>query len=375
MQYTVLALLLFVAVTLAISSRSSRVETVGTARPGFRLISINETTREWLSPAQVDSLLVQGTKFMDETDHQWRPAQALFNVDPLPTEIQHKTLVDQYIPQIEKSNLESTLKTFESFNNRYYTSPTGLSSSQWLIEQFIRNSAGRGDIQVIAFNHTWAQKSVIARILGTNEKAGTRVVLGAHIDSINVRSVNRATARAPGADDDGSGSVCILEAFRVLAQSGFKPQYTLEFQGYAAEEVGLLGSQDIAEQYFQDAIPVQAMMQFDMMGWNGADKNSGIVPSVYLDYTNPELSSFLEKLLDTYTTLGYKGSRCGYACSDHASYHKYGYRASFAAEGGGYPYIHTANDLSEHLDFDKMTEFVKMAVGYAVEVGLPAESK
>lgn len=43
---------------------------------------------------------------------------------------------------------------------------------------------------------------------------------------------------APGADDDGSGSVTILEAYRGLISAGFQPKKTVEFHWYSAEVCG-----------------------------------------------------------------------------------------------------------------------------------------
>jgi leucyl aminopeptidase len=68
---------------------------------------------------------------------------------------------------------------------------------------------------------------------------------------------------APGADDDCSGTVTILEAFRVLAESGFTPKDgPVEFHWNAAEEGGNLGSQAIAHYYRQAGAHVGAMMEF-----------------------------------------------------------------------------------------------------------------
>lgn len=77
-----------------------------------------------------------------------------------------------------------------------------------------------------AFKHTWVQSSIIARIPG--KTAGPVTILGAHMDSINLSSPT--SGRAPGADDDGSGSVNLLEAFRALLASGFQPTTPVEFQ-------------------------------------------------------------------------------------------------------------------------------------------------
>jgi bacterial leucyl aminopeptidase len=67
---------------------------------------------------------------------------------------------------------------------------------------------------------------------------------------------------APGADDDGSGTVTILEAFRVLAEAGFVPlNGPVEFQWYAAEEGGNLGSLPIARYKKESGATVGAMLE------------------------------------------------------------------------------------------------------------------
>lgn len=66
---------------------------------------------------------------------------------------------------------------------------------------------------------------------------------------------------APGADDDGSGTMSILEAYRALLAADFHPVRTVEFQWYSAEEGGLLGSQAIAKDYEAKGINVMAMSQ------------------------------------------------------------------------------------------------------------------
>ena len=90
------------------------------------------------------------------------------------------------------------------------------------------------------------------------------VVIGAHMDSINLNSPT--SGRAPGADDDGTGTVNLIEIFRVLVASGFKPTTPVEFHFYSGEEAGLLGSQAIASSYSSAGKTVKAMFQLDMTG-------------------------------------------------------------------------------------------------------------
>lgn len=63
-------------------------------------------------------------------------------------------------------------------------------------------------------------------------------------------------------DDDGSGTVTILEAFRALVYHGFTPKYPVEFHWYAAEEGGLLGSLDIVKGFVETGRNVKGMLQF-----------------------------------------------------------------------------------------------------------------
>lgn len=84
--------------------------------------------------------------------------------------------------------------------------------------------------------------------------------MGAHQDSMNYLF---PLLPAPGADDDGSGTVAILEALRVLARSGYTPRGgPVEFHWYAAEEGGNLGSQAVARYKRESGARIGAMLEF-----------------------------------------------------------------------------------------------------------------
>jgi len=89
-------------------------------------------------------------------------------------------------------------------------------------------------------------------------------IVGAHLDSIDDLQEDPSEFRAPGADDDASGVVNLLEALRILAKNNFKPLTPVEFHFYAGEEGGLRGSGDIARQYKEKGVNVKAMLQLDM---------------------------------------------------------------------------------------------------------------
>lgn len=96
--------------------------------------------------------------------------------------------------------------------------------------------------------------------------------------------------RAPGADDDGSGVVVMLEALRVLPETAFQPRSTVEFHFNAAEEDGLRGSDEVFREYIAENQHVLAMLQQDMSG----DSPSGIMSIVTdSDLTHRGLSDFI----------------------------------------------------------------------------------
>ncbi len=146
----------------------------------------------------------------------------------------------------------------------------------------------------------------------------TVVIVSAHYDSTGGSS----TARGPGADDNGSGVVVILEALRVLANAGFKPKDTLEFHFYAGEEGGLLGSQAVFANYKSSGKTVLAVMNQDMAGYSPSGKIS-----IYTDYVDSSLTAYTRVVATSY--IGATTSdACGYGCSDHASARSNGFRTS-----------------------------------------------
>jgi len=329
-----------------------------------RLIAFNESYSVWMTNAEAEVLEAKSDNFMDITLYQ-NPKIKNFNVDPIPTKVTHQKLVDALKEELDWTNLKDTVTDLGQFYTRYYTSATGKQAAEWIYNKFMDYSANRGDIDVEYFQHTFLMPSVIARIRGSQgDKGATRIILGGHEDSVGSSS----TGKSPGADDDASGTSTVLEVFRVLAQSGFKPQRTIEFHTYSGEEAGLLGSQAIAKLYSELDIVVEAMLQLDMtMYGSNATQTIGIIT----DYVNPELTEFLRIVARAYSSYPIENSKCGYGCSDHASWTKYGYRSAFPFEGifsRSNPYIHSASDTVDRLNFARGLEFAKIGLGFVVEL-------
>jgi hypothetical protein len=127
-------------------------------------------------------------------------------------------------------------------------------------------------------------RNVVAILPG---KSPRRIYVSGHYDSLNIGGQNRSNAaapgatpapaaaaptrddydvEAPGANDDGSGTVLTMELARVFAESGIEFDATLVFICWAGEEQGLVGSRAHAEDLAAKKIPVEAVFNNDIVG-------------------------------------------------------------------------------------------------------------
>lgn len=194
-----------------------------------------------------------GRSFMDITEHTdlgalnaQRPSQlhssrALSPMLP-PSD---KERLRAAMEVLDEQNLRDDIATLSSFWNRNYRSEWGRKSSHWIFKHVqgilnVTNADSKLRTSVRKFPHKFPQSSIIARIEAVDDDAEDKhlIIVGAHQDSLNYRM---PFYRAPGADDDGSGSVTIMQVLRSVLEHEFVPPKGLavEFHWYAAEEVGL----------------------------------------------------------------------------------------------------------------------------------------
>jgi Zn-dependent M28 family amino/carboxypeptidase len=103
---------------------------------------------------------------------------------------------------------------------------------------------------------------VLAIQRGTSDPERVIVISG-HIDS-RIEDVMDATSDAPGADDDGSGTVAVIEAARVLSAHRFRA--TLVYAVLSGEEQGLYGGKLLAQYALDHHWNVEAALNNDIVG-------------------------------------------------------------------------------------------------------------
>jgi len=169
-----------------------------------------------------------------------------------------------------------------------------------------------------------------------------------------------------GADDDGSGSMALLEIAQAFAKGTTKPRRSLLFVWHTGEEKGLYGSRWFTDNPTVPRDSIVAQINVDMVGRGGADDIADGGPGYIQAIGSRRLSTELGTLVETVNTQGNHGLTFDYQydapghpqqyyCrSDHYMYARYGIPVTFFSTGSHRDY-HQVTDEPQYIDYAKMT--------------------
>jgi Peptidase family M28 len=224
------------------------------------------------------------------------------------------------------------------------------------------------------------QASNVAAVLPGSDpaRAGQYVAIGAHHDHDGIGVAEGGDSIFNGADDDGSGTVAVLEIAERLASlpAAERPARSILFVWHTAEEKGLLGSDQFTRDPSVPRDSIVAQLNIDMIGRNSPD-------SLYLVGSrriSTELGDAVEAVnaaqprpffFDYSMDVQGHPERI-YCRSDHFNYARYGIPITFFTTGL-HPDYHKVSDEVERIDFDKLARVARLIGDVAVEVaGRPA---
>ena len=205
-----------------------------------------------------------------------------------------------------------------------------------------------------------------------------------NMDSIRkVYSKPRVDSINNGADDDGSGSMGVLEIAEAMSAMPLKPKRSTLFVWHAGEEAGLIGSAFFVANPTVALDSVVAQINIDMIGRGRADDIPGggpdyvgVVGSFFDSKDLGETVQAVNKKLAKPLDLDYKfdkpidwgGYNNIYARSDHYNYAKSGVPIAFFFTGlhGDY---HQRSDEPEFIDYPHYARIANYIKDLAVEVG------
>ncbi len=189
-------------------------------------------------------------------------------------------------------------------------------------------------------------------------KTGTKFpekkyIICAHYDDMPTAAI------APGADDNASGVVAVMEAARLLA--GFDSEYTIEFAIWDEEEIGLVGSAAYADSASINGEQIMGVLNYDMIAW---DSNNDFVLTLGTNTLSQALTNEYQEVMSIYTP-EFTWNYTNIEASDHASFWYQNYPAILAIEeypGDFNAYYHTPEDKFSNLNIIFFTRMVQAAV-------------
>jgi hypothetical protein len=229
-------------------------------------------------------------------------------------------------------------------------------------------------------------RNVVAVLPG---RSARRIYVSGHYDSLardpksTTPGFNWAEADnvAPGANDDGSGTVLTMELARVFAESGVEFDATLVFAAFAGEEQGLVGAKAHAQKARAEKLTIDAVLNNDVVG--NSLGGGGIVDAESVrvfsegpsDSPSRQLARFAARwgsryfpshqvrLIARYDRFGRGG--------DHIAFNQNGYAAiRFTEANENYSRQHSVDDVVEAVDFTYLARNARVNAAVAASLAL-----
>lgn len=214
---------------------------------------------------------------------------------------------------------------------------------------------------------------------GAGLTAQERASIKVNVDSLRRLRPARPDSIDNGADDDGSGTVGVLEIAEKFAGAKIKPERSLLFVWHTAEESGLYGSE-----YFTDhpTVPrdsIVAQLNIDMIGRGEAKDIPGGGPGYLQVIGSRRLSTELGDIIEKVNTSGRHNFNLDYAydanghpeqyyCrSDHYEYARYGIPIVFVSSGDHSDY-HQVTDEPQYIDYSHLARTASLLADVAQAV-------
>ncbi len=205
-------------------------------------------------------------------------AQTLINRDPE---------IEQMVREVSADSLKSYIGSLVSFGTRStlstQTNPKrGIGAARNRVlnkfDEFLKRSAGRVtafvDTTTIAADSRRVDKgillgNVVAILRGTDPNENRIFIISGHLDSRRSDSMDK-TDKAPGVDDDGSGTAAVIECAGIMSQHQFPA--TIIFVAVSGQEQGLYGAAFIADKARKENWNIEAVLNNDIIGSNNSNE-------------------------------------------------------------------------------------------------------
>lgn len=292
--------------------------------------------------------------------------------------------LEELFKQVSPERLKATVEKLASWNTRNTNTPQLTEAAEWIAGEYRKIPGIQVELfkyKIVASRRVPEDKEVVEVVAVLPGKTDRRILVGGHFDTINL-SADVFTGRAPGANDDGSGTSLALELARVM--SARKWTNTLVFCAFSGEEQGLLGSRALSQRAKAENWLLKAVFSNDIVGsssnkngqkdnkhirifseeWQPGAQSSAAGQATRPQHNARELARLIEwearkNLRGFSVKLVFRRDRFGRG-GDHTSFTEEGFNAvRFTEMHEEYSHQHNADDLPQYMDFDYLANVAR----------------
>ncbi|WP_248724087.1 M20/M25/M40 family metallo-hydrolase [Seonamhaeicola sp. ML3] len=269
---------------------------------------------------------------------------------------------------ISKESIKSSLERLASDEMEGRdTGSKGIEKAAVFIEDFFKKNKVKPYFKTYRDSFNLEDKvgyNVVGYVPGNDKRLKNEfVILGAHYDHIGLANAVDGDSIANGANDDASGTVAVMEMAKYFAKVKSNKR-SLLFTLYSAEEIGLKGSEHLAERLKNENLELYTMINFEMIGVPMKERES-------LGYITGYDKSNIAEQLNIYAgfdVIGFLPQAKAYQLflrSDNYPFYKqFGIPAHAIStfDFTNYEYYHHVDDEADKMDYEHMTTFIKALI-------------
>ncbi|NQV03630.1 MAG: M20/M25/M40 family metallo-hydrolase [Bacteroidia bacterium] len=271
-------------------------------------------------------------------------------------------VIEACVNEVNPDSIQVNLQHLQDYGSRFLLLDNRKEIAEWIAGKF--QSYGYTDVVLDSFlcyinwggifiDTLW-EYNIVATLTGQSAPDEIYIV-GGHYDAIVLATPDTA----PGADDNGSGTVATMEIARVMKKMDFQPEATIKFCLFAAEELGLFGSRFLAERSREEGEDIRYMLNMDMIANNPDSVNLiKIYEYVLFEWAAQVAASAFEAYTGLEVVIPGNNLNQG---SDSFPYWLNGYPSIFVQEFDFSPHYHSHNDVVANCNINYCAEVTKGA--------------
>jgi acetylornithine deacetylase/succinyl-diaminopimelate desuccinylase-like protein len=308
--------------------------------------------------------------------------------------------IQKLVAAVSQERLEQLLRKLQSFETRNTMSsadsPTrGIGAArQWIFDE-MKNSSSRLQVSFDTYQLPKQGQRILRDVELRNVmavlpgKSPRRIYVSGHYDSLarDPKATRpgfdwlNADNFAPGANDDGSGTVLTMELARVFGESGIDFDATLVFIALAGEEQGLIGAKAHAQKAAAENVVIDAVLNNDMVGnsQGGGGSNDSETVRVFADGPEDSPSRQIARYVRRWAARYYPQQRVELIArhdrfgrgGDHTAFNENGYPGVRITEANeNYSRQHSVEDTVEGVDFAYLARNARVNAAVAAVMAL-----